>query len=179
MERVPDTQGKSNNPISLEESSGQLSCPYCGSSFSIKNGKAKRILLEKDRSETIGYLQRRKCKVCHRSWRVYGEGILPYKHYKEEIVRKVVESGEICKDCVAEDSTQHRWLREYLNGKTLMEVQRAIARKLSVVLDYSIRGDRYPLLTSYQNHHRDTWFIRMCIILKTNRLRVGLSPPSS
>lgn len=119
------------------------------------------------------------CKKCGHTWRIYKEGILPYKHYQEEIVREVVESGAVCEDCIAENSTQYRWLKEFLNGKTLMEVQREIAQKLPMMLVEPVTEDLYPLLSSYQILHPDTWFFRICIILNTNRLRVGLSPPAS
>ena len=90
-------------------------CPDCGDAARYYDSVKRKLRIEYGKS-TLMYIKRYKCVNCGRIHRLLSADILPFKHYKAEIVFGVL-SGRISSECVEYEDyptelTMKRWKTE-------------------------------------------------------------------
>lgn len=93
---------------------GVSSCPKCGGKLEYYD-TVKRILKEENGKITWKYIQRLSCENCESYHRVIPNYILPYKHYRKDIVIGFVTGYLDVNDIDYEDypcdATINEWIR--------------------------------------------------------------------
>ena len=91
-------------------------CPDCGGQTHYYDSVKRKLRLEYGKT-TFTYLKRYKCINCGRIHRLLPADILPFKHYKAEIVFGVLR-GDITPECIGYEDyptelTMKRWKNEF------------------------------------------------------------------
>ena len=104
--------------------SGAVVCVQCLGELGI-NGCYPRHCLDEDGRRHDGWIAQGHCAACNKYPALIPEFIKPHKHYKADVIEKVigeVESGnnvEVSGSCVADVSTMRRWSREFKKREEL------------------------------------------------------------
>lgn len=87
-------------------------CPDCGEILSYKDTR-RRVYLDYGHEEDILYIRRFRCDKCKRLHTELPENVVPWKHYKKDVIRDVLEGYTVEDDPIAEngpaDITMKRW----------------------------------------------------------------------
>lgn len=93
-----------------------VQCPDCGCDAHYYDRVKRKLRIEYGKT-VITYIKRYKCVKCGKIHRLLSADILPFKHYKAEIVFGVL-SGKISSECVEYEDyptelTMKRWKTEF------------------------------------------------------------------
>jgi len=97
---------------------GAVSCAICKGPFKV-HGSYKRHLKDEDSERHYGWVVQVHCDVCDVYPALIPDFIMPYKHYKAEVIEMVIvefEKGkkvEHLDGCAAEASTMRRWVKQF------------------------------------------------------------------
>jgi len=125
-------------------SRGVVLCALCKGFFAF-HGSYHRGLKDRDSSEEQGWVAQLRCDICKEYPALIPDFIMPYKHYKAEVIETVIneyENGhnvEYLVGYTADVSTMRRWIRQFKERGT-----RAVGWLLSLLL--SLYNQRISLL---------------------------------
>ena len=97
---------------------GVVICPICGGFFTVHRVYSRGIK-NTDSSKEHGWVAQLRCKPCNRYPSLIPDFIMPYKHYKAEVIEAVIieyENGnnaEYLTGYTADISTMRRWVRQF------------------------------------------------------------------
>jgi hypothetical protein len=95
---------------------GDILCPLCGGAFAV-HGSYKRHCKDGFDQRHDGWIAQVHCSACNKYPSLIPDFIMPYKHYKAEVIEAVIiESEEGCLDlssCPADESTMRRWANQF------------------------------------------------------------------
>lgn len=83
-------------------------CPYCGGKLASR-GMVKRIVKVGNGETSIVKIKRCYCLSCGKWHRIIPDYIIPYKHYRKEIVDGTVDLNDIFYEDYPCDMTKKRW----------------------------------------------------------------------
>jgi hypothetical protein len=110
--------------VSVEDNAKDLSsrgvvlCALCKGFFAFHRSY-QRGLKDRDSSKEQGWVAQVRCDLCKKYPALIPDFIMPYKHYKAEVIESVIaeyESGlniEHMDGCAADISTMRRWVRQF------------------------------------------------------------------
>ena len=99
-------------------SRGVVSCTICMGLFTVHR-VYQRCLKDRDSSKEQGWIAQLCCNVCNKYPALIPDFIMPYKHYKAEVIESVIseyENGnnvEYLIGYTADVSTMRRWVRQF------------------------------------------------------------------
>jgi len=83
-------------------------CPYDGGELVYRDSVFRNV--KNLSSENARFLLRRlRCLICNKTNRELPDIILPYKHYRADVIQAVLDGSEEAADCHADNSTIRRW----------------------------------------------------------------------
>jgi len=97
---------------------GVVLCSICRNAFAY-HGSYQRGLKDRDSSKEQGWVAQLRCDICKEYPALIPDFIMPYKHYKAEVIEAVIteyENGhniEHTGGCAADISTMRRWVKQF------------------------------------------------------------------
>ena len=97
---------------------GVILCSLCHGGLKY-HGSYRRYLLDEDSNREQGWVAQVHCVTCNVYPALIPDFIMPYKHYKAEVVEKVIaahgkgENVERLDGCAADISTMRRWIGQF------------------------------------------------------------------
>jgi len=97
---------------------GVILCSLCHGGLKY-HGSYRRYLLDEDSNREQGWAAQVHCVTCNVYPALIPDFIMPYKHYKAEVVEKVIaahgkgENVERLDGCAADISTMRRWIGQF------------------------------------------------------------------
>jgi len=90
-------------------------CAHCKGRLTI-NDCYKRHFIDEGGNRHDGWIAQGCCGACRKYPSLIPSFLMPYKHYKAEVIEKVIfeaEEKEVLSDCPADDATMRRWVNQF------------------------------------------------------------------
>lgn len=163
-------------------SSEYPSCPDCGGTLEPKEWR-KRLKKKAGGEKQFRYIEIRRCKNCGKSTTLLPDDQLPYKHYEEQLVEKVIDDDLTEEELLEIDNypceaTIARWVAwaEQLKKNAEGQIRSAAYRILD--LTDAFLGSTESLLRQIKERiHRGWLSVAVGVMIKSGGLGVLPEPP--
>ena len=90
-------------------------CAHCKGRLTV-NDCYQRHFIDEVGNRHYGLIAQGCCGACRKYPSLIPSFLMPYKHYKAEVIEKVIfeaEEKEVLSDCPADDATMRRWVNQF------------------------------------------------------------------
>ena len=127
----------------LVTSKEKHNCPACGKELT-GHGTKKRHNKDENGDKVWYQIPRKECKKCKKTHIMLPDFMIPYKHYRAEIIEAVIDGTDIY--FAIEESTIYRWKRWFRNIKEQLNSNLRAVRQAEEGLFYTLLGNTSSLL---------------------------------
>lgn len=127
----------------LVTSKEKHNCPVCGRELA-GHGTKKRHTKDENGGKVWYQVPRKECKECGKTHCMLPDFMIPYKHYRAEIIEAVIDDTDIY--FAIEESTIYRWKRWFRNIKEQLNSNLRAVRQAEEGLFYTLLDNTSSLL---------------------------------